>query len=558
MIDRLQPQNWAWSIQTDQGELVGKGQTDESVKEVALRWEIVELDNGYRLRAALYPERTIVINKVTLQQAFRPSTQDAIFCNGWQSWTESRHFYWNESIPQLRAIARPMMGYYGDYHIPWIKRGKGYLHSWSWTSLQRPDEPLLFLGSLNERNAFTCFSWQQREQVLVMEVDCREHTITEPFVVLDIVVLSGNTTICYDQWVDLMLLPKLRAPKAKGWTSWYQHYTNISEEVIMDNLQQFTDRGQVLDIFQIDDGFQTAVGDWLSLGGNFPNGLTTVAKRIRNAGSTPGLWLAPTVADKRSALLRKHPEWVSKDPKGKPIKAGYNPMWGGWYYALNTEHEAWQNDMQNVFETVIKDWGFGMLKLDFLFAACLYPSPTKTRAQLMHNVLQRLRQWAGNAYLLGCGTPLASGFGVFDYCRIGADIHLSWEHKMLRWFRHRERVSTIVALRTVVGRWPLAGRVWRNDPDVYLLRDENIKMSASEKGLVHRVNALLGELLFTSDNVGTYSAWQQQEEAEQDRWWQQTVTAIEPLGLDKYKISGKTEGEAWVLDLENKHLTLCK
>ena len=43
-----------------------------------------------------------------------------------------------------------------------------------------------------------------------------------------------------------------------------------------------------------------------------------------------------------------------------------------------------------------------------------------------------------------------------------------------------------------------------NDPDVFLLRDENIKLSPKQREALSKLNALFGSVLFTSDNIATY------------------------------------------------------
>ena len=43
-----------------------------------------------------------------------------------------------------------------------------------------------------------------------------------------------------------------------------------------------------------------------------------------------------------------------------------------------------------------------------------------------------------------------------------------------------------------------------NDPDVFLLRDDNMKMSKEQRRSLTILNALFGSLLFTSDNIATY------------------------------------------------------
>jgi hypothetical protein len=48
-------------------------------------------------------------------------------------------------------------------------------------------------------------------------------------------------------------------------------------------------------------------------------------------------------------------------------------------------------------------------------------------------------------------------------------------------------------------------RGFRNDPDVFLLRSNNISLSADQKLTLLLVNSIFGSLLFTSDNLAEYT-----------------------------------------------------
>ena len=50
------------------------------------------------------------------------------------------------------------------------------------------------------------------------------------------------------------------------------------------------------------------------------------------------------------------------------------------------------------------------------------------------------------------------------------------------------------------------GSVFLNDPDVFLLRDNNIKLSKEQKKALTMINALFGSLLMTSDNPKEYDS----------------------------------------------------
>ena len=43
-----------------------------------------------------------------------------------------------------------------------------------------------------------------------------------------------------------------------------------------------------------------------------------------------------------------------------------------------------------------------------------------------------------------------------------------------------------------------------NDPDVFLLRDDNIKLSLEQRKALTKINALFGSLLLTSDDIANY------------------------------------------------------
>ena len=49
-----------------------------------------------------------------------------------------------------------------------------------------------------------------------------------------------------------------------------------------------------------------------------------------------------------------------------------------------------------------------------------------------------------------------------------------WEDKRLKMLRYRERVSTVNSLISAIGRRHLNGKVFWNDPDVFILRAQTI------------------------------------------------------------------------------------
>ena len=522
----------------------------------------VAQEQGIQYSIFLHPKQDITLQCLEIQFDMPLSAAARFFANGYQSWSESRWIAVDGHIPRLRRMARRHMGNYGDEMIAGIPHGPGYLHSWTYTLLSDAAAEVTFLGSLNESTGFTLFLYDRSRGILTVRKDLEGLQLSHSFPALDFVVLKAGEQAAYDAYFQLLAIKPPTALPAIGWTSWHRHFTHISEPVLIKNLDSFASFYETIGhseyqteanlaqekpaaYFQIDDGWQTEVGDWLSVKPAFPGGMGLMAGRIREKGMLPGIWLAPFVASQKSELAQKHPDWLLKDRKNKPLKVGWNPYWGGWYYALDFYNPAVQAYLAGVFHMVCEKWGYELLKLDFLFAVCLAPPPGKTRGQVMYEAMAFLRKLADQKRILGSGVPLGACFGQVDYCRIGGDIHLRWEHRLLAFLRHRERESTVASLRSTLQRWPLNGRAFHNDPGVFILRNDHQHLSAVQQQTVLVINVLLGNLLFTSDDFGEYSSEQIAEFSEALALRGSRVISVSELENDLYRIDFEYHGQLY-------------
>ena len=436
---------------------------------------------------------------------------EQIFMNGYQSWTDSHEHTILEKEPAISPLASGMvekyyLDRYGDVNFTMKPKGTGQFHGFTYCYF-RDGERYRFLGSLSERAGFTVFYYNGGAQQMTIEKDCSGLRISEEWNAFDLVELSGTEDQVFDLYFEKMQINKPAGSPMTGYTSWYNHYQNISEQIIMENLEHVHEMEQNFDVFQIDDGYQTYVGDWLDVNRDkFPEGLEPVVDQIHTYGMKAGLWLSPFVCEKNSRCYQEHGDWLVRDENGHPVCSGSN--WST-FYALNTELPQVREYLKEVFHQVLDVWGFDLVKLDFLYGACMQPTPYKTRGQLMCEAMDFLRELVGDKLILGCGVPLGPAFGKVDYCRIGPDVGLDWDGSPKEKLLHREGVSTKNTIGNTIYRRQLNGRAFWNDPDVYLLRDDNIKLSAKQKALLAQVNGLFGGLLFTSDDVGNYDAEKQ-------------------------------------------------
>jgi alpha-galactosidase len=296
---------------------------------------------------------------------------------------------------------------------------------------------------------------------------------------------------------------------ATGWCTWYYFFGKVQEQDLVTNLETVAQcrEEMPLSVVQLDDGFEAEVGDWLAVNEKFPHGLAWLAECVRNAGLTPGLWLAPFILKSSSRTARDHADWLLHDERGRPVSSGYN--WGQFTQALDPTHPGTQDYVRRVINKAVHEWGFPYLKLDFLFAAALRGcrhDPETTRAQALRRGLDLIREAAGHqAFLLGCGCPLGPGIGVFDAMRIGPDVAPNWRPRLFNieslWRDESGMDAARNAIQATLVRSALHGRWWHNDPDCLLVRDENTRLTGDEVRSLASVIGLSGGLVLSSDDL---------------------------------------------------------
>lgn len=303
-----------------------------------------------------------------------------------------------------------------------------------------------------------------------------------------------------------------RAPV--GWCSWYCYFGRVSEADVLDNVAALAARRAQFpcDYVMVDDGYQRAVGDWLAANAKFPHGMSWLAAQIRAAGFDAGIWLAPFIVRPDSDLFATHPDWLLRSDQGDPEPAVWNPTWA-WRdpaFALDTTHPEVLRWLRHLAHTLRHDWGYRVLKLDFLFAAALpglRQDRGATRAQALRRGLEAIRAGAGeDAFLLACGCPLQTAVGVVDAMRIGPDVAPFWSNWLSRGpLRDRHGVATKHAIRNTLTRAFLHRRWWLNDPDCLLVRASESRLTAAEVRSLATVIALTDGLFVASDPMAALS-----------------------------------------------------
>lgn len=278
------------------------------------------------------------------------------------------------------------------------------------------------------------------------------------------------------------------------WCSWYHYFTDVTEADMVENIDAIDELDLPVDVIQLDDGYQTAHGDWLTLADRFDS-LEGIADKIRATGRRAGIWVAPFLVFPESELAAKHPDWLVGGPDA-PIHGGHN--WNRDCLVLDTMHPGAMEWITEVF-TTMHQWGYDFYKIDFIYAAAMPGARYEDVAPITayRSGVEQVRKAIGDSYLLGCGAPILPSVGLVDAMRISPDTEPQYlPHGDL------SQPSVKSAITTGVGRAFQHGRFWVNDPDDLIARPaiENREEWADH---IRRYGGLRG----SSDRIADLDEW---------------------------------------------------
>lgn len=294
-----------------------------------------------------------------------------------------------------------------------------------------------------------------------------------------------------------------------GWCSWFYTLAQVSEDEVILNaefaskhLRQFG-----LEYIQIDEGYQRWHGDWE---GNtrFPHGMKWLANKIKSYGFRPGIWISPYVIAEPTEVFQKHPDWLVKRHDGSVKRIGNWPEDSGppvdenpKRYCLDITHPEAARWLCNLIDTIVNDWGYEMIKIDFMawsiLAADRYYDPTLSSAQVYHRGLEIIRKAAGTkCHILECG-PGATTVGLIDSMRIEADVNYGFRKAAWETYFLHPACSASAAAK----RYYFHKRTWVNDADhVCLHLLDNLQSEAAATLIaLSGGNMISGDRLFELD-----------------------------------------------------------
>ena len=423
-------------------------------------------------------------------EVYRAPAPPAFLLNNWQSWGPMQRAAPSTRFPELEAIVRDYSPYLFSPVPDELLRGPVSDHFAAW------DGGLA--GFLTSRIAHPFFTVEGNE--MVGWLDYFDAEFEAPVALEPLAVLTGGPVIDlldgYARLVKRASRVRVNPWNPVGWCSWYHYFGKLGWPDVVENLDTAAaDRKSFpFDVFQVDDGYETEIGDWMSARPGYPD-LGGLARAIRSKRFRAGIWTAPFSAAETSRLFAEHPDWmVAEGGRPKPCYRG----WGKTIYALDTTHPEVRGWLDTTFRT-LRRAGFAYLKIDFLFAAAM-PGERRRRAtpiQAYRQGMRVIRRAAGRDFVLGCGAPLLPSVGLIDGMRVGEDTAPYWKTKPSPF----QGPNAFFALRNALMRQFMHRAFWLNDPDCVLLRDREIELTASERELYALAAGALDNMVIDSDRL---------------------------------------------------------
>jgi hypothetical protein len=221
---------------------------------------------------------------------------------------------------------------------------------------------------------------------------------------------------------------RVAAPPLLGWWSWTAYYFGLNDRAALTNAEWQAQHLLPLgyNVFHIDEGYQFARGEYATPNATlFPQGLTPLEYKVRGLGLTPGIWTAPFEVSQRSWVFEHHSDWLVKNAKGAPIKAGWVLEGKDQLYVLDVTNPDAADYLRQTYTTLVHEWGIHYIKLDFMDDSAVegfYYRPHTTAMEAQRIGLGIIRQAVGDdVYLDKDGSVMLNPVGLVDYGRLSQD-----------------------------------------------------------------------------------------------------------------------------------------
>ena len=359
---------------------------------------------------------------------------------------------------------------------PWCDENSFISHSMA--VVRRSGRPLLTAGFVSFDRFEGLFTFDTRGQTIRMAAWCLlENIILPPGGVcrLESLWLMENRDFnrgltAYADYVGRINHARVPRAPVTGWVDWQYYREEKNERDILRSvraMQFLKKRGYPLKYVIIDGGWCAYASEWMKPCAKFPD-MPGLCRKIRRAGFVPGLWLAPYITNVKTAVARRHPEWMVIDGKtGKALLKEKSNV--GACHMLDYTVPAALDWLRRIVRTMARDWGVGYIKLD---GPCLghylggrFHKPDVTAIEQVRRSLQAIREECGARVIVEGEGIYGPSIGFVDIQRATQDTSTHWH------ILENGRPLLKENLKNDLLSGFLHGRCWHNHRENVVLRD---------------------------------------------------------------------------------------
>lgn len=236
---------------------------------------------------------------------------------------------------------------------------------------------------------------------------------------------KGGVSRAFHRWTRAYKLNQGNKERDILLNSWEGVYFNVNQEGMDQMMKDMSAMGG--ELFVMDDGWfgdkyprnddKTSLGDWTVCKEKLPEGIGGLLASAKKHNIKFGIWIEPEMANTKSELFEKHPDWVlSQD--NRPLTTGR----GGSQVVLDLTNPEVQDFVFGVVDKLMTEYPeIAYIKWDANAALMNYGShylPSQKQSHIyieyhrgMNKVLERIRAKYPNLVIQAC----ASGGGRVNY-----------------------------------------------------------------------------------------------------------------------------------------------
>ena len=203
----------------------------------------------------------------------------------------------------------------------------------------------------------------------------------------------------------------------------YRITKDISHDNISEKIAFLKGLSAPFEYVELGRGWQECVGDWEP---KHDINLVNIASLINKSGFKAGIWTAPLLVEKDSALCKNERKWLLRHADGSACTYSID---GVEYFILDTSSDECLEHIEMMYQK-LSAYGFYMHTIDHLNALMVQKDvvlldPSATLSMIYNRLVKTIRNAVGeDGYLCFENSFLSSLTGVADCVQVSSDINV--------------------------------------------------------------------------------------------------------------------------------------